>query len=233
MDVIDKAKNKLNSFYSNKIFRFFFFMVCIGAILYYYGNAKDKIKSVSTDSRVADNMNIPKKISFVKKAQDTLFLETSVKNEQNLDRKKRLEEMAALEKQRTEEREKAQKKIDDLKKEFTAKNTSKSTRRLVVGDIVEVKMIMTIGDDFSIPIEPMILPIKVSNEKNNIYGKYLVGKRIGDVVNIPFSEFLNNQTFKKEIEKIKKEQNIKDANINLDMLTRSNIIYRLKILKFK
>lgn len=233
MDPISKVKKRLDSFYSNKFFRFFFFAACIGAVMYYYGNAKDKINLVSKDPKIIDNVNIPQKISFIKKTQDTIFVETAVKNEENLKKQQRIEAMATLEKRKEEEKEKAKKRADDLRREFTSKNNSKSTRRIVVGDIVEIKMIITTGDNFNIPTEPMVLSMRITNNKENIYAKYLKGKRAGDIVNIPFSEFMNNQIFQKELERIKKEQNLDNVNINFDAIAKSNIMYRIKILKFK
>lgn len=231
METINKTKKKIDSFYSNKIFRFVFFVACIVLVIYNYSNIKEGInpKTIGKNS----NLDIPQKINTIRKAQDIIFAETKVQSENNEKKQEEIENIKIVEQYNKMEQEKSQKRTDALRKEFTTSTAKKNSRKLVIGDMAEVKMIVTGGDNFNIPIEPIVMSVKVNKQKENIFGRYLIGKRVGEIVNIPLKVFLDRGTFQKEFEKVKKNQNLKDVDINFDAMANSNVLYRIKIIKLK
>lgn len=229
MDIITKLKKILERLYSNKAFRIIFFLLFLLIVIYKYSNMKTGIETISSNPEVIDGINIPKKINVIKKAQDTFMTEVDVKNKEKEKREEKIKKLKEVERQKEEEQRIKDEKIAKLKDEFTSK-TNKGSYVLKSGDIADVKMIITNGDDYSINMEPMNLPIKTNNDKNNIFGRRLMGKKVGQVVIIPFKDFLEDHEFQNTLNKVKNEQSISNSELNFDSLKDSQITYRIKII---
>ena len=229
MDIITRLKEALRKIYSNKAFRTVFFLFFLLVVAYKYSNIKTGIRNLSSNPEAIEGMNIPKKINVIKNMQDTFTTEVDTRNQEKQDRQEKLEKLKKIEEEKARNEEIKEKKIAKLKKEFTSK-TNKNSYVLKAGDVANTKMIITNGDDYNANMDPIDLPIRVNNDRNNMFGRKLIGKKVGQVVLIPFKDFLEDQSFKDTLEKVKKEQNISDSDFNFDVLKNSNVIYRIKIL---
>ncbi len=231
MDIITKLKKTLERLYSNKIFRTLFFTLFLLIVVYKYSNMRSGIETISSNPEVIDGLNVPKKINVIKKAQDTFITEVDTKNKEKEKKEEKLKKMQEMEKKREEEQRIKEEKIAKLKKEFTSR-TNKDSHVLENGDIANVKMIITNGDDYSINMDPMNLPIKINNDRNNIFGRKLLGKKVGQVVVIPFKDFLEDRGFKSALDKAQKEQDLSNSELNFEAMKNSQIAYRIKIISF-
>lgn len=226
MDIITKLKKLLENLYSNKAFKILFLSLFILVVVYKYSNIKDGIKTISSNKESMDELNIPKKINIIKKTQDNFITEVAIK------KKEKLEDMKKIEKEelkKEEEENKKNEKIAKLKEEFKSES-KKNSYTLKSGDIANVKMIITDGDNYDINIEAMNLPMKVNNDENNMFGRKLLGRKVGEVVLITFREFLEDKSFKNALEKIKKQENLQGVNLDFETMKNSQIVYRIKIL---
>ena len=227
-DIINKTKNKINKIYANKFFKVLFFLLFLIIAIYKYSNVADIVKnknSLNTDKT-------PQKINVLKKIQDNVHTDLIIKKRENDNINMELEKIKLISEKKEKKREEAEKMAESLKKEFIEQIKPKTNRRIKINDIVEIKFIITNGNDFNIKVDPIIIPVEVTKEENNIFGRHLLNKRVGEVVNIPFIEFMQEPFFKNAINKVTKEQNLKTNDLKLDVLSKSNMIYRIKIIKF-
>jgi len=229
MDIITKFKRMLEDLYSNKVFRVLFFALFIILVIYKYSNVRNGIETIVDNPNIIEGVNVPKKISVIRKTQNTLIAETEANNKEKEEREEKIKKLQEIEQQKAEQKKKREEKIEELKKEFTSK-TSRSSYILKSGDVADVAMLITNGDNYNLNIEPIKMPIKIDNRKNNIFGRKLIGKKVGQVVVIPLKDFLEDKSLRDAIQKVEKEQIVSNSDLKLDVLKNSQVVYRVKIL---
>ncbi len=231
MDIITRIKKSLDTLYSNKLFRMLFFLFVALVIIYKYSNVKTGINNIYENNKknAVNNKEIekPKKINVFKAITDEVYIKNFNREQE---RKKRLNKEKIEEMKRLAELKK-EKEMEALKKEFEP--SSKKGRIIKNGDLVNVKMLVTKGSDFNnFSSTPISFQIKVDNKSNNIIGKKLLNNRVGDVILIYIGEFLNEESFQKNIQQAKQQnEDIKNINIDsaIDLMKKSGLIYRIKI----
>lgn len=229
MDTITKIKFFIKKLYGNKYFKFFVFIVFTIICLKKYSSLTNNIKNYSTKSIVQGK---PEKINAIKYISSTMFAKEE-------DEKKAQEEKNKLDQIRQKQNEekliaeqKKQKEFEEFKKEFTPQN-NKGTRTVKYNDKVRLKMIITNGDDFNIPMTPIIMDLQMINIKDNIFAKYVIGKNLNDVIIIPTSVFIDTDNLKKEMKKVEEKYKLNNVQINSSMFKESALIYRVKIVDIK
>lgn len=226
MDVINKIKNFLEDLYDNKIFKFFFFGICIILVFYHYGHldkVKEKIKS--NPSKIMDEINIPKKINIIKQKRRELANKSISKRKKIEKRKKEIKHKILKEKKNKEKLHKKRQKLKKLNNDFKS-NIQKNAHILKKGEFAKIKLII-ISNGFTLDNEPIETIVKINNKKNNFFGRKLIGKKVGEVVVINIKELIKDKYLRENIKK--SIDNIDQLNI----LNKAYIIYKIKILGTK
>lgn len=229
---MDKIKNKINNLYSNGYFKLVFFALVIILILYKYTSISDRISSLP-DIRIKNDENAePQKVNTIKKLQvlpSVVYEEALQKKEEKAERLKKEEEAR---KAREEAMLELEKQAEEYKKEFSKNKPNPKARMVKYGDTVDFKMLITNGDNFAQTVRPVELSIKITREKDNKFAKFLVGKRRGQVVIIPFQEFVDRKLLEETMAQVG-NNSPEEIEAAINQVINSNMLYRIKILNIK
>lgn len=229
---MDKVKNKISSLYSNGYFKFIFFIIVLALILYKYSSITDRISSLPDIKIKSTEDAEPQKVNTIKKLQvlpSVVYEEAVQKKEEKAERLKKEEEMRKVRETAMLELEK---QAEQYKKEFSKNKPNPKARIVKYGDTVDFKMLITSGDNFTQTARPVDLSIKITRDKENKFAKFLVNKRKGQVVIIPFKDFVDRKMLEQSMAQF---GNMEPAQMEttINQIIDSNMLYRIKILNVK
>ena len=231
----------INSIYNNKFFIKIFSILAICFIVYKYSNIKN---ITTTENKSINPSDIIKKLAIINNREKLLEKKQTINTTNNNSNdiyikaiseyqnkkiliEKNKKRLAEIRKNQITEEQKKQVWL-----EFFSNNNNEHSPKIKLNDIVKAKYIM-VGNGQIITYKPIELTIFANTNTNNLFGKHIIGKKIGDVITIKSTEIFQS------LQKITDNINLKDKDINKNNNIYQNIIsnnsleYKIKLIEFK
>lgn len=187
MDIITRIKNIIANLYSKKTFRILLAIIFLAFVLKHYSSIPENIKK-------NDGINIFSPSKIKNKIEEETILKQQEREEikkKTISNKK--EEIYNIE---LAKNKLALEKLNNIK--TPAKQATKKTAPITNnisrnGDLVVVDMIVSDEKTNDILMKVDELSILINDDPQNIFAKYVVNKKAGDLVIIPIKNIVPNQ----------------------------------------
>lgn len=237
MDPIGDFEKKVNNLYSNKIFIRIFYIIILCAVVYRYGDLKNKnittkplknaIKNAITykqqsEQAVQKQNNERNNIQIKYVDSNNANNNTNIQNTNDNITTNSNKDVNEFQDEEVKDKDKlvygkllTEEQLSEIKKEFSKPSTQSLKKYPIVkkGNTIQIKFVTLVKSQFNNYSVPTTLTLILT--QNDIFGKYLINKHVNDVINIKIKDIISSD---------------KDLK-NIDMGKDNNMSMLIKIVK--